>query len=234
MDEIKDKELDDLLDERVKEQAKQMAAQQSVVPVPETKETKNEVMLGDKVARSSFADKMDDVKINVLAEASTEDHTFVNTIKQNLKKAAVTHTEVEKDKAELEKQHVQSESEKVTKEQKKTEHEIKEDKWDNAQKQRQFVYDGLKPILTFAGIDTPFSCWLMCFFALFLIVPYFINKLWNGTVGVIIFGACDKDRSKAMKGVFWTLLVLILLFAIFAVIYFFLKGQGIDILHKFK
>ena len=67
---------------------------------------------------SAFAEKMDDVKVNVLEQASEEDKKFVETVKENLKDAAVKHTEVEQEKAKFAKQKVQFEEEKLGTEQK--------------------------------------------------------------------------------------------------------------------
>ena len=229
-DEIKDDELDLLLEKKVAEREKQNAIPTEL----SIAENKMNDIIAQTSTRSDFAKKMDEVKINVLQDASLEDKEFVNTIKQNLKKASITHTEVEKDKAELEKQQVKSDSEKLTKAQQKNKHEIEEDKWLNKQKYRQYVYDGVKPIMKFVKIEEPMSITLMILFSILLIIPYFINKLWSGTIGALIFGACDNDRSKVMKGFLWTLVVIIVLALLFIGIYFFLKTQGIDILANFK
>ena len=92
-DEIKDDELDLLLEKKVAERDKQKSISTELA-IAENK--MNEVITKTST-RSDFAKKMDDVKITVLQEASSEDKDFVNTIKQNLKKASITHTEVEKD-----------------------------------------------------------------------------------------------------------------------------------------
>ena len=186
------------------------------------------------ITQSQFATKMEDVKIDVLKNASLEDTKFTDTIKNNLKKAAAKHTEVEVKKADLTIQKVEKESKEVTREQKKTEQSIAEDKWSNRQKFRQYVYDGVKPIMEFVGIKTPFSVILMCLFTLLLIIPFFIAKLYNGTIGLLISGACDKDRSKTVKATLWTILLLIVILGLFVAIYLFLKSQGIDILAKLK
>lgn len=222
MDEIKDDSLDLLIEKKAQELNNQLSTKVENDNIVQTTQ------------RSSFAKKMDDVKIDVLAEASTEDKNFVTTIKNNLKKAAVTHTEVEKDKADLEKQQVQSDSEKLSNQQQKNKHEMAQDKWENKQKFRQYVYDGVKPIMTFVGINDPMSVVLMIFLS-FVLLPFFlVSKLWNGTIGLLICGACDGNRSKAMKGLIWTLLAIILICIIFVAIFLFLKWQGIDILEKLR
>lgn len=69
---------------------------------------------------SGFVSRMDIVKQQVLQDASESDQSFVETIKENVKQAAVVHTEVEKEKASLEKQSVQYEQEKLSTKQKRT------------------------------------------------------------------------------------------------------------------
>lgn len=187
-----------------------------------------------KFEKTAFAEKMEDVKINVLKEAALNDDKFVETVKTNLKKAAVAQTEIEHDKAQLEKQQVESESKKESKKQQKIENEIKEDKWDNRQKWRKFVFDGVKPILNFVGITDPMNIFLTIVFTVILFVPFLVAKLWNGTIGALLLGACDKDRSKSMKGLIWTILVLVILIALFILVYLFLKSQGIDLLVKLR
>ena len=218
---IKDDELDKLLEQKAQEKLQQTQVLSTKV------ESKD-------LTQSNFATKMDDVKINVLAEASTEDKQFVDTVKKNLKQAAIKHTEVEQKKAELAGQQVKVEQTKVEKEQKHTEHEMAEDRWDNRRKWREYVYDGVRPIMEFVNIKTPFDIILMLVFTLILIVPYFVSKLLRATLGVIWFGACDTDRSKSMRGLFWTILVIIVLFVLFCIVYMFLKHQGIDILQSLR
>ena len=87
---------------------------------------------------SEFAKRMDDVKVQVLENASNEDEKFVKTVKENLKDAAVKHTEVEQKKAEFVKQKVQFEQEKLETKQKENVHQQQEDKWANRQKRRQY------------------------------------------------------------------------------------------------
>lgn len=227
MEEIKDDELDKLLEQKAQEKANSVSTEvKTQVPNINAINSSNQ--------RTGFAHKMDEVKINVLADASTEDKNFEQTIKKNLKEAAIRHTEVEKDKAELEDDYVKADREEVDKKRAKNKHEMNEDVWNNKQKQRQYVYDGVKPVMKFVGIEEPFSCWLMGLFAVLLIIPYFINKFWKGTFGVLIFGACDSDRSKSMRGLLWTLLVIIIISLMLVGAYLFLKGQGIDLLENFK
>lgn len=78
---------------------------------------------------TQFGAAMEQVKLNVLAEASAEDEQFIDKVKSTLKKAAVKHTEVEEKRADFEKQKVDFASEVLQTEQQKNEHRAIEDKW---------------------------------------------------------------------------------------------------------
>lgn len=176
---------------------------------------------------SEFAKRMDDVKVQVLENASNEDEKFVKTVKENLKDAAVKHTEVEQKKAEFVKQKVQYEQEKLETKQKENVHQQQEDKWANRQKRRQYHYDGVKPIMQFVGIETPMNLLLLYFLTLVLVWFFLIGKLLKGTIGALIAGASDADRPKAVKGFLWTLLAIFTVIIIAMVVYLFLRWQGI-------
>lgn len=176
---------------------------------------------------SAFADKMDDVKVNVLEQASEEDKKFVETVKENLKDAAVRHTEVEQEKAKFAKQKVKYEEEKLDTEQKRNEQQQQEDKWENRRKKRQYHYDGVKPIMTFVGIKEPLNLFFLYFLTAILVWFFLINKLWKGTIGALVAGASDENRTKAAKGFIWTVLGVFTLFIVGAIVYLFLKWQGI-------
>ena len=227
MEEITDEELDKMIAEKEAEKTEKTEKTQEVVVAQPN-------FVQPKFEQTQFAKNMEEVKLNVLKEASVEDTKFVETIKKNLKEAATTNTEVEKEKANLEKEQVKSEGKKIEKEQVKTSNEIAEEKWNNRQKWRQFIYDGVKPIMTFVGITDPMNCFLTIFFTVILIIPFFVAKLWNATIGALLLGACDKDRSNSIKGLFWTILVVMLLCLLLAAGYLFLKSQGIDLLSRFK
>ena len=153
---------------------------------------------------SAFADKMDDVKVGVLQQASEEDKKFVETVKDNLKDAAVKHTEVEQEKAKYAKQKVQYEEEKLDTQQRRNEQQQLEDKWENRRKKRQYHYDGVKPIMTFVGIKEPLNLFFLYFLTAILVWFFLINKLWKGTIGALVAGASDENRTKAAKGFIWT------------------------------
>lgn len=176
---------------------------------------------------SEFAKRMDDVKVQVLENASNEDEKFVKTVKENLKDAAVKHTEVEQKKAEFVKQKVQYEQEKLETKQKENVHQQQEDKWANRQKRRQYHYDGVKPIMQFVGIETPMNLLLLYFLTLVLVWFFLIGKLLKGTIGALIAGASDADRPKAVKGFLWTLLAIVTVIIIVMVVYLFLRWQEI-------
>lgn len=176
---------------------------------------------------SEFAKRMDDVKVQVLENASNEDEKFVKTVKENLKDAAVKHTEVEQKKAEFVKQKVQYEQEKLETKQKENVHQQQEDKWANRQKRRQYHYDGVKPIMQFVGIETPMNLLLLYFLTLVLVWFFLISKLLKGTIGALIAGASDADRPKAVKGFLWTLLAIFTVIIIAMAVYLFLRWQEI-------
>ena len=176
---------------------------------------------------SEFAKRMDDVKVQVLENASNEDEKFVKTVKENLKDAAVKHTEVEQKKAEFVKQKVQFEQEKLETKQKENVHQQQEDKWANRQKRRQYHYDGVKPIMQFVGIETPMNLLLLYFLTLVLVWFFLISKLLKGTIGALIAGASDADRPKAVKGFLWTLLAIFTVIIIAMSVYLFLRWQEI-------
>lgn len=176
---------------------------------------------------SEFAKRMDDVKVQVLENASNEDEKFVKTVKENLKDAAVKHTEVEQKKAEFVKQKVQFEQEKLETKQKENVHQQQEDKWANRQKRRQYHYDGVKPIMQFVGIETPMNLLLLYFLTLVLVWFFLISKLLKGTIGALIAGASDADRPKAVKGFLWTLLAIFTVIIIAMAVYLFLCWQEI-------
>ena len=214
MEELQDKELDELLEK------KQHGIVESEVKPP--------------FAKSAFAEQMETVKVDVLENAQETDEKFVETVKTNLKRAAVTATEVEQEKQAFEKQQVVAESGKLEREQLQVEHGIKEDAWLNRQKRRQYHFDGVKPIMNFVGITEPMNLFVLYFLTTVLIPFFLLAKLWAGTIGALICGASDSNRPKAMKGFIWTVLGLVLLVMLFCAVYLFLKWQGIDILAKIK
>lgn len=181
---------------------------------------------------TDFSKQMDIVKSHVLDEAQKTDAQFVKTVKENLKDAAVKHTQVEQKKAEFQKQQVDYESDKLHVKQVKTEHEAKVDIWENRKKRRDYHYDGVKPILQFVGIEDSLNL-IVLYFLTIVLVPFFlISKFARGTIGIIIAGASDQDRPRAVKAFLWTLIGTVAVMLVLVGVYLFLKSQGIDILHK--
>ena len=175
---------------------------------------------------SEFAKTMDQVKVKVLEDASVSDDGFVETVKKNLKQAAVKHTEVEKAKADFAEQEVQFESEKLSTQQQKNQHVAAEDRWENKQKRREFHYNGVKPIMKFVDISEPMNLFILYFLTFVLTPFYLLSKLFKGTVGAVIAGASDSDRPKAVKGFLWTLIGLTAVCLLVCLLYLFFKWQG--------
>ncbi len=175
---------------------------------------------------SEFAKTMDQVKVKVLEDASVSDNGFVETVKKNLKQAAVKHTEVEKAKADFAEQEVQFESEKLSTQQQKNQHVAAEDRWENKQKRREFHYNGVKPIMKFVDISEPMNLFILYFLTFVLTPFYLLSKLFKGTIGAVIAGASDSDRPKAVKGFLWTLIGLTAVCLLVCLLYLFFKWQG--------
>lgn len=180
-----------------------------------------------KQPNTQFGAAMEQVKLNVLADASAEDAQFVDKVKKTLKSAAVKHTEVEEKRADFEKQKVEFASEVLQTEQQKNEHRAIEDKWANRERKRQYHYNGVKPIMKFVGIEEPLNLFLLYLLTCVLSPFFLVSKLLKGTLGALIAGACDEDRPKAVKGFLWTLIAIIAVLVIAIVIYLFLKWQGL-------
>ena len=176
---------------------------------------------------NSFTDRMDDVKLKILQDASISDEKFVKTIKDNVKEAAVVNTEVEREREAFAKQSVQYEREKLSTKQQKNTIEATEDKWANREKRREFHYNGVKPIMEFVGISKPMNLLLLYFLTAVLIWFFLLAKLWRGTIGALIAGAEDANRPKTVKGLLWTLLAVVVIGILAALVYLFLKWQGI-------
>jgi len=102
-----------------------------------------------------------------------------------------------------------------------------EDKWTNKQKQREFHYAGVRPIMEFVGIKTPMNIALLYFLTMFLLPFFLFAKLWKGTIGALIVGAEDSDRPKAVRGFLYTLLAVIAVGTIALVAYLVLGWLNI-------
>lgn len=192
-----------------------------------TTESVAEVPTNSIFAENNFTERMDDVKLKILQDASVSDEKFVKTIKDNVKEAAVVNTEVEREREAFAKQSVQYEREKLSTKQQKNTIEATEDKWANREKRREFHYNGVKPIMEFVGITKPMNLLLLYFLTAVLIWFFLLAKLWRGTIGALIAGAEDSNRPKTVKGLLWTLLAVVVIGIVAALVYLFLKWQGI-------
>lgn len=183
---------------------------------------------------TEFSNSMDKVKQNILAQASVEDDKFIDTIKENVKHAATKLTEVEKGKAEYQVQQVDYEKEKLDTKQKKNINEQKSDDWTIKQRRRQFHFDGVKPIMNFVGITEPMNLFFLYFLAIVLTPLFLIAKIFKGSIGALIAGAQDSNRSKSAKGFLWTMACLLSVLILICLVYLFLKTQGIDLLANIR
>lgn len=233
---IIDEELDELARQREEHKTEQAEATPATpVEIEEgNRPVHNEIVLPPTSVETPIAetpktlgDRMNEVNTAILAQAAAEDKKFVDTIKENIKEAAVTHTEVEKESAELDKKGVLYEQEKIDLNRQKVANAGQEDKWDNREKRRLYHYNGVKPIMRFIGVDDPLNLFLLYFLTVIAIPFYLLNKGLKASIGVLIAGASDDNRPKAVKGFLWTLLAVIAVLAIAVVTYLFLKWQHI-------
>lgn len=189
-------------------------------------ETQNRQL--DRVTRATeFSKTLDKSNINILQDAAVTDQKFIDDLKREIKEAALKNAQNEKEKQELEKQNTEYARELLETQQQLNKLQQVQDKWDNKEKRRQFHYNGVKPIMQFVGIENPMNLILLYFLTVILTPFYLINKFFRGTIGAIVFGAEDTNRSKAMKGFLWTLLGLIVLtifaFSIYAMGHYVFK-----------
>lgn len=157
-------------------------------------------------AANTFTKAVDVAKINILQEASVNDKKFTDDFRDKLKEATLKLAEVEREKANLEKQNIEYHQELLETKQLLNEQKQAEDKWVNKQRQREFHYAGVRPIMEFVGIKTPMNIALLYSLTMFLLPFFLFAKLWKGTIGALIAGAEDSDRPKAVRGFLYTLL----------------------------
>lgn len=218
MDNIVDKELDEIQQERQLQISQQRELDESTY-VAKSMET-------------DFSKKMDEVKQNVLEDASEKDVDFQKKVKENVKQAAVKLTEVEKKKADYTEKQVEYESLKLQTKEQQEEHQQAEDIWDNRCKRRQYHYDGVKDLMEFMNIKSPMNLFFLYFFAIIGIVPFILQKLWDMTFGALLVGAQNKDRTKTAKAFIWTVIAVFAAAALFVLVYLFLLWRGIDIFNR--
>lgn len=176
---------------------------------------------------TEFSKVVDQAKINIVNEAAATDEKFINQVKEELKSATIKLAEVEKSKAQLEQQNIDYHSELLKTKQELNEHLQAENKWTNREKRRQYHFNGVLPIMSFVGIKTPMNLAFLYLLTVIILPFFLLSKLWRGTVGALIAGAEDADRSKAVKGFIWTLLGILALALTFLVIYLMLGWLGI-------
>ena len=160
-------------------------------------------------ASTAFSEAIDSAKIKTVEEASTNDEKFKREFTDKLKDASLKLAEVEKEKAELEKQNIEYHQELLSTQQKLNEQLQDENAWINKEKRREYHFNGVKPILGFVGITSPMNLVILYVLVAILIPFYLVNKLISGTIGVLISGASDSNRPKAVKGFLFTLLAVV-------------------------
>lgn len=157
-------------------------------------------------ASTTFTEAIDRAKIDTVEEASANDKTFKKEFTDKLKDATLKLAELETEKAELEKQNIEYHQELLSTQQKLNEQLQAENAWINKEKRREYHFNGVKPILGFVGITSPMNLVILYILVVILIPFYLVNKLVSGTIGVLISGASDSNRPKAVKGFLFTLL----------------------------
>ena len=160
----------------------------------------------DVVEKSAFSEAIDSAKIRVVEDASVNDKSFNKTFTDKLLDASLKLAEVEKEKAELEKQNIEYHQELLGTQQKLNEQLQAENAWSNKEKRREYHFNGVKAILMFVGIKEPMNLVILYILTSILIPFYLLNKLVSGTLGVLIAGASDENRPRAVKGFLFTLL----------------------------
>lgn len=185
-------------------------------------------------APTEFTKKIDQTKVAVVEDAAAHDSTFVKKFTDELTKASLELAEVERRKAELEQQNVAYAKELLETQQKLNVHVQNENQWTNREKCREYHYNGVKPIMEFVGIKAPMNLFILYLLVIILMIPYLLSKLWRGTIGALIVGANDENRSKTAKGFIWTVLAVFTLLVLVCLVYLFLKWQGLDLLKYIK
>ena len=68
-----------------------------------------------------------------------------------------------------------------------------------------------------------------------LIFPiFFLDKMFKGTIGALLFGACDGNRPKQMRGFMWTMLGILMVVVVIAIICGLLVAFGVDVFAGIK
>lgn len=186
-------------------EAKEAKEEKSVEVIPEKSNKIFEERLHNVNEETDFSKKIQEGMVNIVKEAYANDKEFKDDIQDKAKTSAQEYANLEKDKAELERQNLQYASELLETQQALNEYKQAEHKWDNQRSRRQFVYDGVKPIMEWIGVKEPMNIFLMCFCVFWLIIPFIIGK----PIEALIVGANPNDRVKQAKAWLWTLLALV-------------------------
>lgn len=169
------------------------------VPIPI-----EEKPIGNITKENEFQRNMNEGLNAIVKEAYTNDEDFKEELTEKTKDAAKTYADVEKGRASLEKQNLDYHAELIKTQQELEQYKQADHKWDNQRSKRQFVYDGIKPIMEWIGVDDPMNIPLMIFLTVVLIVPFIILK----PLTALILGANPENRAKQAKAWLWTLFAL--------------------------
>lgn len=186
-------------------EAKEAKEEKSVEVIPEKSNEIFEQRLHNVNEETEFSKKIQEGMVNIVKEAYANDEDFKSDIQDKAKTSAQEYANLEKDKAELERQNLQYASELLETQQALNEYKQAEHKWDNQRSRRQFVYDGVKPIMKWIGVDEPMNIGLMIFITIVMIIPFIIGK----PLEALILGANPNDRVKQAKAWLWTLLAIV-------------------------
>ena len=183
--------------------------------------------ISDVTEKNAFTEAIDKAKIQTVVKASVEDKKFEKEFTDKILDASLKLAEVEKEKAELEKQNIKYHQELLETQQELNEQLQKVNIWSNREKRREYHFNGAKPIMSFVGITEPMNLAILYILTIILIPFYLINKLVSGTVGVLIAGASDSNRPKAVKGFLFTLLAIVCTGVVALATFFILKWLNI-------
>lgn len=160
--------------------------------------------IADVTEETSFTKTINEGMENILREGYAEDNEFREDIKTKVKKTAEKRAEVETHKAELEEQHLKYQSELLQTEQEKNTNIQEKNRYDAKRERRQFVYDGVKPIMMWVGIKEPMNIVLMSIVTAILLIPFIIGK----PIGALLLGVDPEQRKKQAIAWLWVILAL--------------------------
>lgn len=179
------------------------------------------------IAESKFVTVIDKIKRDIINDAQKNNPNFVQNVTNKVQNVIVKNLEVEEKLADFEKQKIELSGEKVDTAKQQNALTANENIWTNKEKCREYHYNGVKPIMKFVDIDEALNLPLLYFLTVVLFPFFLFAKFIKGTFGALLTGASDNSRSKAVKGFLWTILAIVILLIILAIIYLFLKWQGL-------